>query len=271
MAATTRSFIVFKDEPEDLPTQKVERKVNQTSTSATYVLAPPPGPQLVYAPDKENIDPSTGTRASAEHSSGKKRKTALSVKAQASSPTKRLRPLAEKATKKPAPKARDSNKKTKRTTSKRTPSIRLHREPSLPRVTEETETADQTIIDSKCKELTVTPLADISEAYDVDPKEDAAAKGEAATSKEIVSEAGLTQVTVIRAAKDEPERPSTPMPADAERPSSPAPPASAASVFSTPERKHIYSAFTFTSPSPAAKRYVSTRGASVDRFSDAAL
>lgn len=39
-------------------------------------------------------------------------------------------------------------------------------------------------------------------------------------------------------------------------------------VFSTPERRRIYSAFTFASPSPAAKRYALSRGSSVDRFSD---
>ena len=43
----------------------------------------------------------------------------------------------------------------------------------------------------------------------------------------------------------------------------------AASVFSTPERKRIYSAFTFSSPSPASQRYASTRASSVEHFSDA--
>ncbi|KAH9855333.1 hypothetical protein C2E23DRAFT_858000 [Lenzites betulinus] len=266
MAAATRGFVVFKDEPEDVPTQKLDRKENQNGSSATYVLAPPPGPQLVYAPDKENIDPTTGTRASAEQASGKKRKTTLSVKAQTSSPTKRLRPLAEKATKKATSKARGSEKKTKRTTAKRVPSTRVHREPSLPRVTEEVETPNQAVIDSKCKDLTVSPLADISEAYEVAPKGDAVVKGEAMTSKEVASEAPVSNV-----AEEHQEQPSTPRPTDVEHPSSPAPPASAATGFSTPERKRIYSAFTFTSPSPAAKRYISTRGSSVDRFSDAAL
>lgn len=189
MATITRGFIVFKDEPEAVPTQAVEKKENQTGAAATYVLAPPPGPQLVYAPDKENIDPCTGTRPSADEAFGKKRKTTLSVKAQASSPTKRLKPLAEKATRKPPSKARAVEKKTKRTAPKRSASSRVHREPSLPRVTEEIDAVDQAVIDSKCKDLTVLPLADISEAYDVaSPKQDAVVVQETGPSKEAATE-----------------------------------------------------------------------------------
>lgn len=42
-------------------------------------------------------------------------------------------------------------------------------------------------------------------------------------------------------------------------------------LFSTPERKRIYSAFTFESPSPAASRYAMSRGSSGDRFCDLAF
>lgn len=189
MATTTRGFIVFKDEPEAVPTQAVEKKENQTGATATYVLAPPPGPQLVYAPDKENIDPFTGTRPSEDQALGKKRKTTLSVKTQPSSPTKRLKPLAEKATRKPPSKARAADMKTKRTAPKRSASSRVHREPSLPRVTEEIDAADQAVIDSKCKDLTVLPLADISEAYDVaSPKQDVPVAQETGPSKEAATE-----------------------------------------------------------------------------------
>lgn len=185
MATATRSFIVFKDEPEAAPTPAVEKKENQTGPSATYVIAPPPGPLLVYAPDKENIDPLTGTRSSMDQASGKKRKTALTVKAQPTSPTKRLKPLAEKTAKKPTSKSRGSDKKVKRTVSKRVASTRVHREPSLPRVTEENEVANQAVIDSKCKDLTVLPLADISEAHDVSvTKEDSGARGEPTAVKD---------------------------------------------------------------------------------------
>ncbi|KAI0642647.1 hypothetical protein C8Q79DRAFT_1013320 [Trametes meyenii] len=263
--ATTgpRSFIVFKDEPEVAPAPVVDRKENHNGQSATYVLAPPPGPQLVYAPDKENIDPMTGTRVLGEQASGKKRKTALTVKAQAASPTKRLKPLAEKPTKKTVAKSRGSEKKTKRVASKRAVPSRVHREPSLPRVTEETESADQAVIDSKCKDLTVLPLADISEAYDVSPPKE---KGATAVGTPRVAQEDSQSKEV---AQVQPERPATPQ-ATKEASPSPAHPPTASSVFSTPDRKRIYSAFTFTSPSPAGKRCASARASSVDRFSDAA-
>lgn len=43
------------------------------------------------------------------------------------------------------------------------------------------------------------------------------------------------------------------------------------SAFSTPERKGIYSAFTFSTPSPSGVRYAALRGSSETRFSDPAF
>ena len=72
---------------------------------------------------------------------------------------------------------------------------------------------------------------------------------------------------------DKVERPVTPPPSSLKEvePSSPAGATTTNSVFSTPERKRIYSAFTFSSPSPASQRYASTRASSVERFSDVVL
>ena len=77
----------------------------------------------------------------------------------------------------------------------------------------------------------------------------------------------------IDAAAEKPNRPVAPPPTTekVDAATSPIAPMSAASVFSTPERKRIYSAFTFSSPSPASKRFASNRGSSVDRFSDVAF
>ena len=43
------------------------------------------------------------------------------------------------------------------------------------------------------------------------------------------------------------------------------------SAFSTPERKRIYSAFTFSTPSPSSVRYAALRNSTESRFSDPAL
>ena len=212
MATQTRSFIVFKDEPEETPAQVVSLK-SSSEEGVLSVLASPTkptnpsaltvqastGPLLIFCPDKENIDPLTGSRALSEQSLGKKRKTALIVKAQPPSPSKKPRPLAEKPTKKSSSsksKSRSSTeKKAKRssaTTSKRTSSSRTRREPSLPRLAEETEEVaeaaplNQDAIDAKCKELTVLPLADISEAYEqATTKEDAVESAEKAAEAKV--------------------------------------------------------------------------------------
>ncbi|RPD56056.1 hypothetical protein L227DRAFT_566346 [Lentinus tigrinus ALCF2SS1-6] len=258
MAATARAFTIFRDEPE---APVVENKPEHGPT--TTITVPPSGPLLVYGPDKENLDPLTGSRALSEHALGKKRKTTLAVKTQPVSPSKKPRPLSEKSMKKASSssnKPRLTEKKAKRPTSSKRSSTRPRREPSLPRLVEEreeVETLDQIAIDAKCKELTVLPLADISEAYE-----------QAASPEELVARAEKEAEEKAYVSDEKVERPSTPVqsPPKADM-ASPAPPATG-SVFSTPERKRIYSAFTFSTPSPASERYASARGSSVERFSD---
>ncbi|TBU44748.1 hypothetical protein BD309DRAFT_979894 [Dichomitus squalens] len=284
MTTQTRSFIVFKDEPEDVPAPVVARTTTSeqglalavvtSPTNPTIALPPSSGP-LVYCPDKENIDPLSGSRALSEHSLGKKRKTALAVKAQPASPSKKPRPLTEKPIKQSSSSSKSrsgSEKKAKAkrsssTSSKRTASSKTRREPSLPRLAEEGEEPaeamplDQDAIDAKCKELTVLPLADISEAY------------EQATTKVAVVETAQRAVdekVVAQPVFETIERAATPPPVTQteDATTSPVAHASTASAFSTPERKRIYAAFTFSSPSLASQRYASARGSSVDRFSD---
>ncbi|KAJ6627817.1 hypothetical protein B0H10DRAFT_1992035, partial [Mycena sp. CBHHK59/15] len=75
----------------------------------------------------------------------------------------------------------------------------------------------QSDIDSRCYELTVSPLADVTQAYD--------AAYDVATL--------LTSFTSEESANFR----------------------KAPKVFTTPERRHIYSAFTFTTPSPTSERF----------------
>lgn len=275
MTTLARGFTIFRDE--------AEAPVVETKTEFVTIAIPPPsGPLLVYAPDKENIDPLTGGLALSEQVQGKKRKTTLAPKAQPASPTKKARPLAEKPTKK----SRTTDKKTKvkRSTTKRTTTTRTRREPSLPRLLEEgeeTPALSQAEIDSKCKDLTVLPLADISEAYEQAVAQvavvEAAEKDADATDKVrgfVLVRTDIVLSCVVQAspaaiAVGKVERPVTPPPAlkDEVAPSSsPAPAKDGA--YSTPERKRIFSTFTFSSPSPASERYASGRGTSVERFSD---
>ncbi len=162
MAATARAFTIFRDH--------FEAPVAEEGPTTTIAVTPS-GPLLVYVADKENHDPLTGCRALSEQVLGKKRKNTLAAKTQPVSPSKKPRPLGEKTKKLISSSSKPvSDKKTKRSgASKRSTSKRTRREPSLPRLAEEgeeVEAFDQIAIDAKCKELTVLPLADISEAYE---------------------------------------------------------------------------------------------------------
>ncbi|KAI0739016.1 hypothetical protein C8Q80DRAFT_1261970 [Daedaleopsis nitida] len=261
MATMTRAFTIFRDEPE----APVANNKDGVAVTTTVAVPPPSGPLLVYAPDKENVDPCTGSHALSEHQLGKKRKTTLAAKAQPASPTKKARPLAEKPTKKASTKSRSSSDKKTKRSSTRTNSTRTRREPSLPRLLEEGEDHEaltQVVIDAKCKELTVLPLADISEAYEQTAAKDGLVEAAEKAADETVRVALSLIIDV--------ERPATPPPSSIKEDVSSSPIAASTvdSVFSTPERKRIYSSFTFSSPSSTGQRYASARGSSVERFAD---
>lgn len=133
--------------------------------------------------DKENYDPVTGERSIPSVLAGKKRKTGiLAAKIQPPTETKLSKKDKDAQPEQKKRKASTSSpvsvkakslkrdvkvtvlvkKTTKRTSSRKAP--------SLPRLKEEEEngkaSATQDQIDSRCKDLTVQPLADVSEAYD---------------------------------------------------------------------------------------------------------
>jgi hypothetical protein len=170
-----RSFTVFKDtadvaEPHRPPPRKSERIFALSSLGTTSNLS--------SVSEKENIHPITGEPSV----QGKKRKPAALG-------TKSVVPLAMKAAvaleSKPDAKRRKSSsstssKKTKSGTRKEKKPLASNRKTSpssrrpspLPRVDEvgESEREGERIIiadiDSRCYELTVKPLADVSQAYE---------------------------------------------------------------------------------------------------------
>ena len=173
-----RTFTVFQDSPsnEQQPA-KVMRPNPMATRSQTRnkVLASTTSSNSDL--DKENYDPITGERAGlGSGPAGKKRKTgALASKAH-SSKDKASQP--EKKKRKPSPQNSQSaeNKLSKKflkssvTTrkGKRTGSRKVSPLPKLPEEDEAkvSTPATQQEIDSRCKELTLKPLADVSEAYD---------------------------------------------------------------------------------------------------------
>ncbi|EAU89343.1 hypothetical protein CC1G_03608 [Coprinopsis cinerea okayama7 len=277
---TGRSFTVFQDAPSSSEASTSGTKV---ARAASGILLTRSGSRLNVttaldvkaATDKENYNPLTGERAAAAGAADKKRKTVLATKAHvppAATTTKKQR--ADKVAQ-PEPKKRRTTATTKKSTttksssskkdakstsstrkSKRsTPSRRV---PPMPKVVEEetgSEPKDQTqdlkqaAIDSRCYELTVKPLADVSDAYEVP------------ASTELVGEP-KGAFRIIKEPSVEPELRdyfspthtssslgATQLGRFVEEESK------TSVVFSTPERKKIYSAFTFSSPSPSAKRF----------------
>ncbi|OBZ67937.1 hypothetical protein A0H81_12463 [Grifola frondosa] len=274
MSTTIRSFTVFKDDILSSPS-KVDASEENDALLPTFIAPPPPGPLLVYCPDKENINPATGLRANAEHTSTKKRKTGvLATKLHIPPPSKKQKELKEqkvaKAPKKirrtplstSPSKARTTSDKPKRThTSRRSGGAG----PKVQKV-QEHERISQAVVDSRCYELTVLPLADVSQAYDETP-----------AFGDHLAAAIVEDFKIVPKELSEPpaetDRPSSPLPLPSNDvlSSSPGDDLVDPTALSTPQRKRIYSSFTFSSPSPSGNRYAATRGSGVDRFSDIIL
>lgn len=184
MTTTARSFTVFVDSPTSeasepkvtVTTRRLTRSLSESSIPTTVL-------SLVATTDKENLDPLTGERVGFTTASGKKRKGSISVLAVKPSTLAELKLLKEKdvSEAQPEPKKRRSTisstpnskaKKEPRVSSSAKKGKRSSRRPSpMPKLDEESELdkeqlVTQAQIDSKCYDLTVKPLADVSEAYD---------------------------------------------------------------------------------------------------------
>jgi hypothetical protein len=180
ISMSVRSFTVFQDTTTEI--QKINHNsdtnvVITTATDAAATLL-----STLAAIEKENLHPVTGERAALVSTNApKKRKTSVLV-------TKVLAPLPSskksKDVKSELKKLRKSSTGNGKKTDGRKKSVRGSRSTRkaspLPRVDEEQEaltatptqrnpsrlTISQSNIDSRCYELTVSPLADVSEAYD---------------------------------------------------------------------------------------------------------
>ncbi|KAJ3981672.1 hypothetical protein F5890DRAFT_1466093 [Lentinula detonsa] len=270
MSSTTvsfRSFSVFVDapaseetaaKPKPTTTARLSRSLSEPSLS--YVLSP------ISTTDKENLDPVTGERVASSTELGKKRKGSISVlavkaalepkvlkdkdvSASEAQPEakKRKSSISSSSSSKPKPKkelkAPGSGKKsTKRSSRRPAPMPKLDEECEMEK---EQMKINQALIDSKCYDLTVRPLADVSEAYEA----------------EALFTGGKEAFQFVKEPSADPEIrdyfPSSSLSSSTTtlRASSPA----ELKTFSTPERKQIYSAFTFTSPSPTSDRLAKSK------------
>ncbi|KAJ2914118.1 hypothetical protein MD484_g6285, partial [Candolleomyces efflorescens] len=285
----TRSFTVFQDTPSSsdtkAPAQKPVRApsgILTRSVSSSKANPNLPASDPAVAIDKENYNPFTGQRTSSNTANGdKKRKTTvlatkshvppLSKKDKSAEPESKKRKTGTVRSKpssssKKEPKATTSGRKAKRTSPSR-------RASSLPKVVEEDDAAPtsragseeiaQAAINARCYELTVTPLADVSEAYE--------ASAPSTEDGVCASEQGPFQIVKERSLEPElrdyfsPEPPSLCSLASSRLSQlleEPEDKPTAAHAFSTPERRKIYASFTFASPSPSSKRFRDVYGSS---------
>ncbi|KAF7966499.1 hypothetical protein HWV62_38118 [Athelia sp. TMB] len=301
MSTLPRSFTVFMDTPPADPIKPraahsdAAQPENHGALSVTDLLSP------AHAAAKENLHPLTGESTTSSKKrktssvlatkvhnppTSKKQKESASVVKPKTESKKRKAPVAGssplKAKKGAAPdKAVAAKKKpTTRAASKRKATVT-----PLPQLAEEGEAEVEVVekmtqadVDSRCYELTVLPLADVTTAFDASPSMDYLPLAD--------EPAKALPSRVLRAKSSEPDLRDyyTPTPSLSSSTSLSSSQSSKrcvsmppilsnddeddAKTFSTPERKQIYAAFTFTSPSPTAARYGGlTRSASVDVLS----
>jgi hypothetical protein len=164
----TRTFVVFQDDPsEPLPTIKTDVSPSPLFEPTILGLSSIP----VTTAEKENLHPVTGARSgAATDSQSKKRKNGiLATKLHIPPTTKKPRDLVLDCRKRKTT-APSSSKPSKGGRVISSGALDLSRveeivEPELPSVPCQ-DKFTQAVVDSKCYDLTVSPLADVSHAFD---------------------------------------------------------------------------------------------------------
>jgi hypothetical protein len=258
---SVRSFTVFQDTPTEI--QKISHVSDKNLVTKTPADAAATLLSTLAAIEKENLHPLTGERAvQTTTNASKKRKTAVLVTKVVAPPSSSKKQKELKSEPKKLRKSSSGNGNRSDARKKTPRGSRPTRKASpLPRVDEEQEFSSakqrdptrliisQANIDSKCYELTVSPLADVSGAYDTATE---TSDQESVFDKEQSVEPELRDYfspVISHASLPSEQAQATPL----------APRTAPDTEFSTPERRHIYSAFTFSSPSPSSKRFKEAR------------
>ncbi|KAI0322844.1 hypothetical protein OF83DRAFT_1079913 [Amylostereum chailletii] len=266
---STRAFAVFVDEPvEPITKPSSDRDSASPSTSPATLTS-------AATTEKENLHPVTGENARApadgQHKKGKN--TVLSTKFYAP-------PVLSKKKKEPdledvkqdgkkrlalsSLDGKNGSRKARRVAepSRIATTSRVRRIKGMPKVDEKAEVEDsscskkadatealaQANVDSKCYDLTVTPLADVSKAFEqvsLKPTDSTVDVSKPSPQKthplDLVFRAQAPVKKLSKAVEE-------------------------TKAFSTPERKRIYSAFTFSSPSPSSQRFAAMQSSGSDMF-----
>ncbi|KII87586.1 hypothetical protein PLICRDRAFT_54668 [Plicaturopsis crispa FD-325 SS-3] len=251
----SRAFVVFQD----FPSSPAKPRASPSPDVATTTPSSPATAATLT--EKENLHPLTGERTIAA-SSAKKRKTAEGILATKlhNPPThsKKQKASLKEKDGKPDPKRRKASASLSLSaSSSKSSSLKARKERKsgssssralsrrLPRVEEDGESDRERVaqaeINSKCYDLTVLPLADVTPAYELNSE--SADTPSLRTVKESSAEPEIRDYFAPALSHSSPPR--------CKRTAS----ESKTKVFTTPERKEIWAAFTFASPSPSAKRF----------------
>jgi hypothetical protein len=186
----SRTFTVFQDVPatEAVKTKPVTSNVMTTRsvTRSNKILQGSSSLNELLPADKENVHPVTGEHAGVTAMSKKRKTNILSAKPSTPLATKKGKPATATKDAQPQNKKRKATTETERSkgitkkegkssgTSRKAPKRVTRKVSNLPRLeeeagckSEETEDPVQAAINSRCVDLTVISLADVSQAYEV--------------------------------------------------------------------------------------------------------
>ncbi|KAJ7629439.1 hypothetical protein DFH06DRAFT_720424 [Mycena polygramma] len=247
------SFTVYCDAPDADDTKRTQASKPVVLASTSPDANPPSSPTpLASTSEKENLHPITGERCAtvSKGDATKKRKTNVlatkTIVAKKQKESKEDRVEGKKARSASLTKGSKAVRSARRTAEK--PSRRVS---PMPKLDEEDLAARDRItqadIDSRCYELTVSPLADATQAYDAGFD----------VNSLLTSFTPEERATFRKSTSTEPEIRDYFSPSHSSGSSGRATPlvSGETKVFTTPERRHIYSAFTFTTPSPSCERF----------------
>lgn len=176
---TSRAFTVFVDDDEPCPKKPAPKPLTRTPTLVDPIHSFEAGPSSISANEKENLHPYNGSRMSLNNALGSKRKSSVLVTKLHNPPqSKKLKKedSAEAPTKKrklASSGSTDSVTKPRKVTRRRKASelaiveeeVKLEEKPEDEKDEKLAKRLSQSEINSRCYDLTVSPLANVSEAF----------------------------------------------------------------------------------------------------------
>ncbi|EIW78491.1 hypothetical protein CONPUDRAFT_167492 [Coniophora puteana RWD-64-598 SS2] len=253
---SSRAFTVFQDIPAEISKPARAKRAAALKPASSPVVST--SLSTLASIEKENLHPVTGTPAGPGSNSNIKKRKASGVLASkivttpaTTAPSKKdkdAQPRKPSSSKGKSSEGRKSSKKVSSRKASSTLSIvdekNAPNDPTTKPLSQ--ATVEQAVIDSKCYEFTVSPLADVSRAFDITSPTD----GELQT-REMKNDLPTAIRDYFSPSLGQH---SSTTDRDSSEPAAPEATTTDQTTLSTPERKKLYSSFTFSSPSPSSPR-----------------